>query len=265
MGGLYIGGQTTIDTNVASSLILKGNNYLKLNLWSTHITKGTAPSSTSYTGIYFTDSTGNTGHPAGRMAIIEHYVGTDKSSNICLRAYGCNAYDQNASCELYARTLADGTTRTGANAAFYGAVWNDYAEFRKDNSEEKEVQQPGRCVCEIGNGTLALTTERLERGCEIISDTFGFAIGQDEENGYNTPIASNGRVLAYPYESIEEFSAHIGWPVCSGPDGTVSIMTEEEEEKYPSRIIGTISEIPTYEIWGTGNVQVNGRIWIRIK
>lgn len=145
----------------------------------------------------------------------------------------------------------------------YGAVWNDYAEYRKDNPNE--IQEPGRCVKELGNGALTLTTKRLERGCEIISDTFGFGIGQDEENGYNTPIASNGRVLAYPYESIEEFADHIGWPVCSGPNGTVSIMTEKEEEKYPSRIIGTISEIPTYEEWGTGNVKVNGRIWIRIR
>ena len=147
----------------------------------------------------------------------------------------------------------------------YGAVWNDYAEYRKDNAKEKDVQIPGKCVREVGDGSLALTTKRLERGCEIISDTFGFAIGQDEENGYNTPIASNGRVLAYPYESIEEFTSHIGYPVCSGPDGTVSIMTDEEEEKYPSRIIGTISEIPSYEEWGTGKVKVNGRVWIRIK
>ena len=44
---------------------------------------------------------------------------------------------------------------------------------------------------------------------------------------------------------IKEFKP--GYPVCSGPNGTVSIMTEEEEEKYPSRIIGTVSEIPTYE------------------
>ena len=147
----------------------------------------------------------------------------------------------------------------------YSAVWNDYAEYRKDNPEEKDNQQPGRCVREVGDGTLALTIKRLERGCEIISDTFGFAIGQDEENGYNTPIASNGRVLAYPYESIDEFKNHIGWPVCSGPNGTVSIMTEEEEEKYPSRIVGTISEIPTYKEWGTSKIQINGRIWIRIK
>ena len=147
----------------------------------------------------------------------------------------------------------------------WGAVWNDYAEFRKDNVEEKELQKPGRCVREIGDGSLALTTKRLERGCEIVSDTYGFAIGEDVENGYTTPIASSGRVLAYPYEDVEEFRKHIGWPVCSGPNGTVSIMTEEEEEKYPSRIIGTISEIPSYEKWGSGEVVVNGRVWIRIK
>ena len=150
-------------------------------------------------------------------------------------------------------------------AKVYGAVWNDYAEYRKDNLIEKNLQQPGRCIYELGDGSLALTTKRLMRGCEIISDTFGFAIGQDEENGYNTPIASSGRVLAYPYESIEEFKNHIGYAVCSGPNGTVSIMTDEEEEKYPTRAIGTISEIPTYNEWGTGKVKVNGRVWIRIR
>ena len=41
--------------------------------------------------------------------------------------------------------------------------------------------------------------------------------------------------------------------------------TKEEEEKYPSRIIGTISEVPNYEEWGTGKVKINGRVWIRIK
>lgn len=147
----------------------------------------------------------------------------------------------------------------------WGAVWNDYAEFRKDNIKEKELQQPGRCVREVGDGTLALTDGRLQRGCEIISDTFGFAIGQDKENGYNTPIASTGRVLAYLYEDRELARNFIGWPVCSGPNGTVSIMTEEEENRYSNRIVGTISEIPDYEEWGTGKVKVDGRIWIRIK
>lgn len=141
----------------------------------------------------------------------------------------------------------------------WGSVYNDYAEFRKTET----VVEPGRCVKEIGDDSLEITVKRLERGCEIVSDTYGFAIGATESA--KTPIASSGRVLAYPYESREEFASHIGWPVCSGPNGTVSIMTEEEEEKYPSRIIGTISAVPDYEEWGEDNIKVNGRVWIRIR
>lgn len=153
----------------------------------------------------------------------------------------------------------DGVWITTAKVLF-GAAWNDYAEFRK--TEEKI--EPGRCVKENGDDTLSLTTKRLERGCEIVSDTYGFAIGQTEE--CQTPTAASGRVLAYLYEGQEIAKTHIGYPVCSGPKGTVSIMTEEEEEKYPSRIIGTISAVPDYEIWhGAQDVKVNGRVWIRIR
>lgn len=153
---------------------------------------------------------------------------------------------------------------TESNCSFiapkvYGAVWNDYAEFRTCNEDFK----PGQVVLENGDDTLSIANQRLQRGCSIISDTFGFAIGKTDEA--KCPIAVSGRVLAYGYESREEFKKHIGWPVCSGPNGTVSIMTEEEEEKYPSRIIGTISAVPDYETWGTGNVEVNNRIWIKIK
>ena len=149
--------------------------------------------------------------------------------------------------------------RAASNGTIYGAVWNDYAEFRICNEDFK----PGKVVLENGDDTLSIASQRLQRGCSIVSDTFGFAIGETEEA--TCPIAVSGRVLAYGYESREEFKKHIGWPVCSGPNGTVSIMTEEEEEKYPSRIIGTISAVPEYETWGTGNIEVNNRIWIKIK
>ena len=123
--------------------------------------------------------------------------------------------------------------------------------------------QPGRVVIETGNGDLELSDRRLQPGANVISDTFGFAIGETDKN--KTPIAVSGRVLAYPFEPIEEFRKHRGGPVCSGPVGTVSIMNANEERLYPSRIIGTVSEIPDYETWGTENVKVNGRIWIRVK
>lgn len=147
----------------------------------------------------------------------------------------------------------------------YGAVWNDYAECR----EVKEDIAPGRCVREVGDGTLIPTTARLQRGCNIVSDTFGFAIGETER--CKTPIAVSGRVLAYLYENRELARQRIGYGVCSGPDGTVSIMTEEEERMYPNMIVGTISEVPDYEIWHAGSesnsteIKVDGRIWIKVK
>ena len=166
-------------------------------------------------------------------------------------------YDSTAG-YIIRRDINDGLYVINAKRV-YGAVWNDYAEFRICNEKFK----PGQVVLENGDDTLSISNQRLQRGCSIVSDTFGFAIGQTNEA--KCPIAVSGRVLAYGYESREEFKKHIGWPVCSGPNGTVSIMTEEEEEKYPSRIIGTISAVPDYETWGTGNVEVNNRIWIKVK
>ena len=146
----------------------------------------------------------------------------------------------------------------------YGAVWNDYAEFR----QTKDKIEPGRCIKEIGDDTLEVTTERLQAGCEIVSDTYGFGIGETEK--CKTPTAASGRVLAYPYEDRELLRQHIGEPVCSGPNGTVSLMTHEEAKNYPWLIIGTISAIPDYEEWEAGykgghTIKVNGRIWIRIR
>lgn len=152
--------------------------------------------------------------------------------------------------EIYSTAKITGKT-------VYGAVWNDYAEYRKSN-----CKIPGKCIIEVGDDTLKLSTKRLQPGAEIISDTFGFAIGETEE--CKTPIAVSGRVLAYPYEPLEKFRENIGKPVCSGPNGTVSIMTDEEYQKFGYCAIGTISAVPDYEVWGSGNVKVNGRVWIKV-
>lgn len=138
----------------------------------------------------------------------------------------------------------------------YGAAWNDYAEFRIANTIE-----PGRVICENGDDTLSLAEERMQPGAAIISDTFGFAIGETEKA--KTPIAVSGRVLAYPYEDRESFSP--GDAVCAAPGGTVSKMTREEIREYPERIVGTVSAIPNYDVWGEKQVHVDGRIWIKVR
>ena len=138
----------------------------------------------------------------------------------------------------------------------YGAVWNDYAEYR-----QSDILEAGRVVCENGDDTLSLAIERLQPGAEIVSDTFGFAIGETEK--CKTPIAVSGRVLAYPYEDRDSYKP--GDAVCAAPGGTVSKMTREEIKEYPERIVGTVSAIPEYKTWGEGNVPVNERIWIKVK
>lgn len=138
----------------------------------------------------------------------------------------------------------------------YGAVWNDYAEFRS-----AEVMEPGRVVVETKIGIMKLSTKRLQPGGNIISDTYGYAIGETKDA--KTPIAVSGRVLVYPYEDRDSYEP--GDAVCTGPNGTVSKMTREEIREYPERIVGTVSEIPDYETWGQENAKVNGRIWIKVR
>lgn len=138
--------------------------------------------------------------------------------------------------------------------ALYGAVWNDYAEFR--NCSDGKA---GRCVIENGDDTMSLSTKRLQYG-GIISDTFGFVIG-DQKNG--KPIAVSGRVLAYTDKDKKNFKP--GDAVCSGPNGSVSKMTRKEIKEYPEKILGVVSSIPTYEFWGPKQIPVDGRIWVKVR
>lgn len=140
----------------------------------------------------------------------------------------------------------------------FGAVWNDYAEYRRSDCKE-----PGRVIVENGDDTMSLSEKRLQYGAKVISDTFGFAIGETEKA--RTPIAVSGRVLVYPYENRNEFRMHIGRPVCSGPNGTVSLMSDTEEKEFPSAIIGYISAVPDYEYWEDTEVKINDRIWIYVR
>ena len=144
-----------------------------------------------------------------------------------------------------------------ATGGVYGAVWNDYAEFRV--AAERVIF--GQVVYSDNHGELHKTTERLQAFEGVVSDTFGFAIGETDKA--KTPLAVAGRVLVYPDK--DRYTFHAGDAVCAGKNGTVSKMTREEIIAYPDRIVGIVSEIPEYETWGSGNVPVYNRIWIRVK
>ena len=139
------------------------------------------------------------------------------------------------------------------NGILYGAGWNDFAEFRECKGE------PGTVVCEVGDGSLEKSSERLQPGAAIISDTYGMVIG-NRGNKYK-PIAVAGRVLAKYDGDLSEFKP--GMPVCAGPNGKIVAMTKDESWYFPESIIGYVSEIPTYKHWN--DILVGDRIWIKIK
>ena len=179
--------------------------------------------------------------------------GTKKTADTSTLYYVCGSSSDSTN---YNGLIFNTNVYVSSNVLF-GAAWNDYAEYR----ECTQIIEPGRCIVENGDGTLSLSTQRLQGGAEIVSDTFGFAIGKTTK--CKTPIAVSGRVLAYINEPIEQIK--IGSPVCSGPNGTVSQMTSFEARKYPWLIIGTISAIPQEEFWGEAKVSTKNRIWIRIR
>lgn len=159
-----------------------------------------------------------------------------------------------SNCQTYANKK---TIYIDTSGVLHGTVSNDYAEFRTQVSPI----EPGYCVYSNNAGQVSKTTEKFQACDGIVSDTFGFSIGETDE--CKTPLAVAGRVLAYCDGDRKNYNA--GDTVCAGPDGKVVKMTREEIKEYPDRIVGIVSEIPEYETWGAGNVQVNGRIWIKVK
>lgn len=141
-----------------------------------------------------------------------------------------------------------------------GAVFNDYAEYRtlKDPIESYE---PGYCMTCNRDGKLFRTSSRMQHCEGITSDTFGFSIGRTDKA--TVPLAVAGRVLVYTSEDPSTY--YSGQAVCASKGGRVSKMTDSEIAQNPDRIVGIVSEVPTYETWGTNNVKVNGRIWITVK
>lgn len=141
-----------------------------------------------------------------------------------------------------------------------GAVFNDYAEYRalKDPIESYE---PGYCMTCNRDGKLFRTSSRMQHCEGITSDTFGFSIGRTDEA--TVPLAVAGRVLVYTSEDPSTY--YTGQAVCASKGGRVSKMTDSEIAQNPDRIVGIVSEVPTYETWGTNNTKVNGRIWITVK
>lgn len=187
---------------------------------------------------------------------------TAGSTNTTSKIYLIGATSQAANPQTYSHSTCYEQNGDLYDTKLHNAVWNDYAECR-----ESKEEQPGRCVRETLMGVMVKTEKRRMRGCKIISDTYGTIMGETDKA--RTPIGVAGRVLAYPARDRSKF--YLGCPVCSGPDGTVDVMSRLEAILYPECIVGTVSEIPRYEKWLAGDkddpteINVDGRIWIYVR
>lgn len=223
--------KTWIELN-ASSLIYEGNTTIKTKI----------------------DSISNSINNINKDSVKISSITSSAEKNQKFRVLGIKENDNNYHQGDSLRGVKYDTNVYITNGTIRGAAYNDYAEARVTN----EKIEAGRVVVENGDDTLSIAKDRLQLGANIVSDTFGMLIG--ETDNARTPIALCGRVLAYPYEDRDEF--YPGAPVCSGPNGTVSLMSKEEVLHYPECIIGYVSAIPTYETWN--EIEVKQRIWIKV-
>ena len=247
-----------------------GGAHFILQNSSTAYSKGTTVTSAVPLGaIYFNSNDSTTGSEQKSLTSIHTEISSSNNTILYLKAME-NTPNSTTKAELQIR-CRKGYTDTGSytnynkqldfNGVFsatkvFNAVFNDYAEYRQTINLEA-----GRVVVDNDDGSLKRASQRLQSGAQVISDTFGQAMGETDE--CKTPLAVAGRVLVYTYQNRENY--HAGMAVCSAPNGTVDIMTREEIKEYPDCIIGIVSEIPQYKTWGTENVKVNGRIWIKVK
>lgn len=135
----------------------------------------------------------------------------------------------------------------------HGAAWNDYAEARKCDDCKTPNQLDGYVVCEKGDSTLTLSSERLQPCPYVVSDTFGTVIGIGNVN-----VAVAGKALVYTDDEVE-----LGDCLAAGENGKAVKMTRQEIINYPDRILGIVTEIPDYPTFN--EIEIKNRVWVRIK
>lgn len=263
-----IGGDKNAESKVRwRNLYLSGslgdsNNYISngyiTNLYSNNLGSTGAPISQAYI-----TNLGSTKSPVSESYIAKLTISELNSSLKVTNDTNAVDPDNTTSASYTTNSAASINTQGGIYAAkdiwgrrVFNAVFNDYAECRTTID-----LTPGHVVVDQDDGSLICSNRRLQPGAQVISDTYGHLMGVTETS--TTPIAVAGRVLVYPYQLRTNY--HAGMAVCSAPNGTVDIMTRDEIRDYPDCIIGIVSEIPEYETWGSNNVKVDGRIWIKVK
>ena len=191
--------------------------------------------------------------PAGKTDKLKASV----ASNQKYFVLGVNSSDADTYKDVYYANNPSGTKNaTGiyfdGSGVLMGAAWNDFAERRKCG-----IKTPGICVVESPNGVLKASRRYRLPAAYIISDTYGMVIGEEDEK--SVPIAVAGRVLAF-VENKDKIK--VGDALKTAPGGKLAKMNRLEVFLFPDRVVGHVSEIPSYKEWN--GVEVNDRIWVKL-
>ena len=190
------------------------------------------------TKVTQTHSTGNTNYP------------------ILLKSSGIGAI---ATEVLYNSNIyVNPSTGTLTASRVYGAVFNDYAEYRPC----LEDILPGHIVVEDDNlDIVRLCNQRSpKKKMFVVSDTYGYCMG-DSKN--SVPISLSGRVLVCFNGNRDKLK--VGDYLGCDKDGKARKISRLRAFFNPRAVLGRVSHIPQADdIWGTNNTEVNGRVWVNL-
>jgi hypothetical protein len=163
-----------------------------------------------------------------------------------------------------------GNTPAGINPAMYNgyfyatrvynAIWNDIADFQPLAVDQE--YKAGKCYFDTLNGAELCNVRCQKSVIGILSDTFGFGVGNREADNY-APFAIAGWVLAYVIgENLEP-----GDVLTNGEDGSLVKMNQQEKSMYPERIVAIYKKPEDAEFWGPegSQIPVDGRHWVKVK
>jgi hypothetical protein len=185
-------------------------------------------------------------------------TGTASLATLATTATTANAVSFNNGLTTIASVTFGAVTATGniTGSTVTNAVWNDIADFVEIGADVPI--QPGRAYVRSLEGAMKISQEYMQKGVMgVVSDTFGFGVGQKPFGTPQLPIAIGGYVLAYVDAVYEP-----GTPLTCSPNGVLTEFKLPEKRDYPERMLAIFDRAEKNPIWN--GVSVNGRHWVKV-
>ena len=157
-------------------------------------------------------------------------------------------------------TNPSGSTRLNVNGYLYAtrvynSVWNDIADFVV---LDPETPLAYGCVYTATETGYTIASAYAQRGSiGIASDTYGFGVGQKDDDTPQAPIAIGGFVLAYVDRNYP-----IGTALVSSRDGELTKARWYTRILHPERILATFLRKEQGTRWN--GIEVSDRCWVKV-